>query len=125
MNLMDFMAALDEAVHPGLRRNRRRLYSAWANGFIELLAHLCAFMRAIPVAWQRIYHSFIPRRHKHQHLACGCCCRPHRHPDLEFFSPPRHRRHRHLHPKPGRKKKKIIRLDDSDLMRVDMSASIF
>ena len=100
MNAADFMDALQEAVIPRCRRNRRRIHNATALRLLKVIAAISCFLWSIPGFCRAIFRSVVPTPQDRRQFA-----KLRRHPA-------RHVRHR--------RGGKIIRIDDSHLMRVEI-----
>lgn len=75
MNLLDFIAALREAVNPRWKwkRNRRRLTSVRVQRCVNLVARTCAMICAVPVVCRKLHRRFFPPKPIQFRLVCGCC----------------------------------------------------
>ena len=97
------------------------IHGFWATRFLACAVSIGRFVRRISEGWNRICRHFTSQHD--EPLANPCCCRPD-YPRFGILG----RKHRRLLPQrhPGPKlKKKVIRIDDSDLMRVDMPGTGF
>ena len=99
MIMSDFIDALCEAVQPRLKRNRRRLHEPWAIIVVKVVAWICGFVRAVPRRSVQVFRVFVPQRRER----------------IRYHI--RHSRKR----VPGRK---VIRIDDRHLLRLDMEPQV-